>query len=312
MQNDIRRRDVSAGRTHAGRRLHARPLPRLGRRSVDGIIPLPYKVVAPKSTPVVATPKPTKRTRAIAPQLSSSEPRIDDMILAAQGDSTATKTTTKARLFYAMASLVFIVGIGVSIKVLMTNTTAEQQVLAVTTTRASDPASQNDNPVPSEEKPSAHSVKSYAVSPDLPRLIRITRLGVEARVLSVDVDAKNEMKTPRSIYDAGWYMSSSKPGENGAMLINGHVSGPTQPGVFKKIKTLVAGDIITVENGAGKQFSYAVTRVNTVAVDKVDMTELLVSDNTAKPGLSLITCGGKFDPKTNHFEDRIIVHAVAI
>ena len=53
-----------------------------------------------------------------------------------------------------------------------------------------------------------------------------------------------------------------------------------------------------------------VKTVETVDDEDVDMAKLLVSADTAKPGLSLITCAGDVIPGTLHLDKRILVRAV--
>lgn len=170
----------------------------------------------------------------------------------------------------------------------------------------------NDQPgtnstVPSETNPP--SVSSYKTAPDLPRAIRIEKIGVEARVLRLGVRANNQLGAPPNIFDAGWYEASSKPGEGGAVVIDGHVSGPTKPGVFHKLDKLATGDKITVERGDGNVISYTVVTKRTYPNDKVDMAAALVSITPGKNGLNLITCEGEVDHTGAHFKERLIVFA---
>jgi LPXTG-site transpeptidase (sortase) family protein len=163
---------------------------------------------------------------------------------------------------------------------------------------------------PSTEKPSAASVRSYAVSPMNPRYIDVPKLKVHARVLSMGVDRKNELQAPYGIYDAGWYNASSHPGENGAMLIDGHSGIGKTHGIFHDLTQLAAGDDITVTRGDGQTFTYKVVDLQVVDKEQVDMGSLLVSANTAKPGLTLITCAGSQVPGTFSLQQRVIVRAV--
>lgn len=221
------------------------------------------------------------------------------------------KLLKRNTVLYSMAAIIFLVGIGVSVQSFLINKQAESQVQALTGSDDEKQDDQNQAALPSE-KPlgSKDSTASYVVSPDAPRIISIPSIGVEARVLAVGVSATNELQTPKNIYDTAWYSGSSKPGMPGAQFINGHVSGPTKPGVFKNLKQLKAGDKIKIERGDGQVFSYSITGVETLPVEQIDMTKLLVSSESDKPGLNLITCGGKFNTRTNHFEDRTVVYAV--
>jgi LPXTG-site transpeptidase (sortase) family protein len=205
-----------------------------------------------------------------------------------------------------MASLLFIVGVYVAIDGWLVNRAAstQTQVLAA---QSADTSNDRDNLT--EDKPSG--TKGYKVAPDLPRTIQIPSIGVDARVLQLGVKANNELATPTNIHDAGWYTGSSKPTDKaGAILIDGHVSGPTKRGVFYDLKKLKAGDELTLERGDGVKLTFAVTRTKTVKVEEVDMGEMMRSDVPAKLALNLITCGGSFDVKSNEFASRVLVFAV--
>jgi LPXTG-site transpeptidase (sortase) family protein len=143
----------------------------------------------------------------------------------------------------------------------------------------------------------------------MPRILRIGKIGVEAKVLSLSIGANNQLRAPASIFDAGWYNGSALPGESGAVLIDGHVHGPTKPGVFVGLKKLKTGDAITLERGDGKVFTYRVAKMQSYAKDAVDMGAAFSSAEPGKPGLNIITCDGAYDD-AGHYENRLVVFAV--
>lgn len=100
-------------------------------------------------------------------------------------------------------------------------------------------------------------------------------------------------------------------GQDGATLIDGHVSGPTQPGVFKHLGDLSSGDRLEVERGDGTKLGYRVAEVEEHQFADIDMRRLLKPDGDAHQGLNLITCSGRFDRATQRYTDRTLVFAVA-
>lgn len=144
----------------------------------------------------------------------------------------------------------------------------------------------------------------------MPKIVTIKKADVNARVSRVGVNTNNEMTTPRNVFNVGWYDASSKPGENGTIVLNGHVSGPTKKGVFYGLGKLIAGDKISIERGDSKLFNYTVVKIEKQKYTDVDMSKMLISSIPGKPGLNLITCSGKFNSKTNSFDDRTVVYAV--
>jgi sortase (surface protein transpeptidase) len=210
-------------------------------------------------------------------------------------------------VLYAMAAVVFIVGLVVSLGGAKTNHQVEAQVKHG---QQQTEATVSDSVVPSTTKPSDAQIKSYAVSPMLARYLDIPKLSVHTRVLSEGLTRSGQLQVPWNIYDVGWYNASSQPGEQGAMLVDGHSGIGKTHGIFYRLATLTAGDPIVVTRGDGKQFTYVVTTVKTMQVGDVDMAGMLVSADTNKPGLNLITCTGDIIRGTTELNQRILVYAV--
>ncbi|HYF96543.1 MAG TPA: class F sortase [Patescibacteria group bacterium] len=196
--------------------------------------------------------------------------------------------------------MVFVTGMIVSFQGFKTNSHVTAQV-----NQNQSPEFTGDNP---DENPPG-DVNSYQVPWDSPKKIKINKLSVNALVRALGTKENGELKAPSNIYDTGWYNQSAKPGEHGAMLIDGHYRGPTKPGVFKNINNLVKGDVITIERGDGKTFDYKVVKTEVYDADKVPMASALVPIEPGKPGLNLITCGGKYNPSTKLYDERIMVFA---
>lgn len=225
-------------------------------------------------------------------------------------------TPKRSKLQYAlvgMAIFIFGVGLFVSFLTAQTNQTAKTQVAALATKSEQADGSAAPNAPPTETKPTTASMGSYRVAPDVPQQIIIPKLYVFARVRSLTVNSKNELQAPGNIYDAGWYKSSAKPGDgagSGAMLIDGHVHGPTLPGVFANLKKLVAGDEIQIVRGDGKKFSYTIVKSQNLPADNLDIGSALLSAQPGKAALNLITCGGPYDKKTGEYSERTIIYAI--
>jgi LPXTG-site transpeptidase (sortase) family protein len=184
---------------------------------------------------------------------------------------------------------------------------APQQALATNTTQTSTNTEQKQGEaIPTEAAVSDKDKATYAVAPDLPRTISIDRIGVTARVLKLGLTKDGAVDAPKGIWDAGWYSGSAKPGTAGNMFIDGHISGPTMPAVFSKLKTLHEGDSIGIERGDGKKLTYKVSTVTTQKLADIDMAKVL-----AGPGgesLTIMTCGGNYQGNYT-YDSRVIVVA---
>ncbi len=208
-------------------------------------------------------------------------------------------------LLSGLAVLLFTIGLLVVFSSLRTDRSVRAQVKQLT--KQTDDGSSDG--APAEDDPPIN-LGSYSVAPDMPKIFSIEKIGVNARVRRLGVDANNILKAPANIFDVGWYDGSAKPGENGTVVLDGHVSGPTRHGVFYSIGTLKAGDKVKLERGDGKKFSYTVTGTQVFDNDKVDMAKVMTSSVAGKPALNFMTCTGRFNVRTNSFEQRVVVFTV--
>lgn len=205
------------------------------------------------------------------------------------------------------AVVVFAVGMGTSLYTLLTNREVQAQIADVSKKSL---VATGDNP--SEQKPAQNEIARYIVATDQPRYIKIHKTGVSARVKPVSTKDNNELQAPSNIYDAGWFIGSTKPGQPGATLLDGHVHGPTKPGVFHDLKRLEQGDVIEVERGDGTILKYSVVSKRTYKSHEADMKSALLPVTPGKSGLNIITCAGKFNSAKNTYEERLIVFTTLI
>ncbi len=219
--------------------------------------------------------------------------------LAARFRNFASRATT------VLAAVVFLAGAYVVFDGYRTNRQIKTQVQQVSAAVDNGGATTSEG-LPSETPPS-DSLENYKVAADMPRFLEISSLGVKSRVVRMGVTPDGAVQAPSNIYDSGWYDGSAKPGQPGAAFIDGHVSGYTQPGVFKQIKNLKQNDVMKVEMGDGTQYSYKVVKVESYPADSVDMTKVLAPVTAGKQGLNIMTCGGSFDNSTHQYKERVVV-----
>lgn len=160
-------------------------------------------------------------------------------------------------------------------------------------------------------------IQKHTVGATQPRYLEIPKLGVsQARVTGVGLTSRNLLDMPKHIDDAGWYVKSAAPGSGvGAVLIDGHSSGLTRPGIFARVKSLVAGDQLSIERGDGKIFTYEVYDVRDMPLDwviKAGMKEMMYSVEPEKEGLSIVADAGRWIPKEKVFDRRVLVRATII
>lgn len=177
---------------------------------------------------------------------------------------------------------------------------------SITTTTESAGTQRSTSSV-NTKKPSPSVVAAYSVAPNLPKYLMITSIGVDARVFAVGLTTNGVIGTPDNVFDTAWYDGSAKPGQLGAMLIDGHISSWTSPGVFYRLTRLKAGDTVQVVRGDNKVFSYKVVKTVIYPSDKVNMSTVLSPVTPGENGLNLISCTGDIIPHTSKFNERIVV-----
>ena len=254
------------------------------------------------SAPVPARPKLQQTAVLHRQSVSKPAPPSSEAFSAKSKNRAQTAVMT-------MAVTVFIVGLVVSILTLNTNKSSKAQVAALS--QSIHQNSSNENNLPDESKPKDNS--SYHVAPDLPKFIKIPSQSINARILPLGVTSNNTVQSPNNIFDAGWYNGSAKPGDagtNGAILIDGHVHGPSLPGVFANLKKMKLGDSIQIQRGDNKIFTYKVVNVQSYDAKTFSLGPALTSAKAGTPGLNLITCGGKYNQSEGGYTQRVVVYAI--
>jgi sortase (surface protein transpeptidase) len=137
-----------------------------------------------------------------------------------------------------------------------------------------------------------------------PTAISIPAIGVQTSLVKLGRNADGTAQVPATV--AGWYDQGPAPGQRGPAVILGHVDSLDDPGVFFKLKDLVAGDKVLVTE-EGKQLTFVVQRVATY--EKAAFPTQAVYGPTPARALRLITCGGPFDYATGHYYDNVVVYA---
>jgi sortase A len=100
---------------------------------------------------------------------------------------------------------------------------------------------------------------------------------------------------------------TSLVGARGNAVIAGHVVTLREGNVFRFLYQLDIDDRIQVWDDHEREHDFRV-----VDVKLVPPTDISVMAPTPDPTLTLITCGGTFDPITREFSDRLIVTAKPI
>jgi len=143
-----------------------------------------------------------------------------------------------------------------------------------------------------------------------PAGVWIPSLGIRAPVKPAAIDVRHgALAIPVDIRLAGWWQDGTGAGgKSGAILIAGHVdSARAGAGAFFKLRNVRIGERVELATARGRTYSYRVVSVR--SYPKSALPTRIYSSQGA-PRLVLVTCGGRFDTATGHYEDNVVVTAV--
>jgi len=168
-----------------------------------------------------------------------------------------------------------------------------------------------------ETEITSDQITAHNVAPDKPRYLMasfMTKKVTTARIREVGLTPSGAMATLASIFDVAWYNNSSKPGNGGVLLMNGHNGGPNKDGVFKNLDQAKVGDIVSIERGDGVLFHYEVfeNKIMTISEANDYMATMQKTHKSGKETLALISCTGEWSQSRRTFLSRAMVRAVLV
>ncbi len=173
-------------------------------------------------------------------------------------------------------------------------------------------ASETVSAEPSAAAPSATQAEptEEAAPVALPVSVSIPAIDVTSDLLHLGLNPDGTLQVPQGAdFDtAAWYDGSSRPGQTGPAVIEGHVSSIDRgPSVFFDLTRLQVGDTVEVTREDGTVATFEVYDLQQFPKDSFPTMQ--VYGPTDGPELRLITCGGTIVESSGHFDDNIIVFA---
>ena len=188
------------------------------------------------------------------------------------------------------------------------------------TVEATSPTTVEEYDVPRENPTSPYRSLARVDATQLPRPDRTPRpvgiaipaIDVRTDVDIVGLDERDRVQVPEDVARTGWYRFSAKPGSgSGSIVIVGHVDGIDQgAGAFYDLRSLRPGDTVTLTRADDRTVTYEVVAREIFAKSKVPLRELFSRSGPER--LTLITCGGAFDPASLEYTDNIVVTALPV
>jgi LPXTG-site transpeptidase (sortase) family protein len=141
--------------------------------------------------------------------------------------------------------------------------------------------------------------------PDRAVRLRMPAIHLETDVVAAGVIANKDgdLEWETVPFVAAHYVETSPVGGRGNAVISGHVVTLREGNVFRNLYQVDFGDTVEVDTPEGT-FTYVVRDLALVSPSAVE-----VMAPTKDSTLTLITCGGEFDPQSRQFSHRLIVTA---
>jgi len=147
------------------------------------------------------------------------------------------------------------------------------------------------------------------VAPVAPVRVSVAGVGADrVTVRTVGLEPNGEMEVPPED-EVGWYRYSVPPGAPGSSVLAGHVAFNGRDGAFRALAKVEVGARVTVGFADGTERFFTVTAVNRYLKEQLPPA-LFRTDG--EPVLTLITCGGTFQPSLRSYDSNIVVTAVPV
>ncbi|HEX7746931.1 MAG TPA: class F sortase [Micromonosporaceae bacterium] len=157
------------------------------------------------------------------------------------------------------------------------------------------------------ERPAARATPP--ARPSQPVRITIESIGVVAPVHPVGLAPDGSIAVPdvHRHNETGWYDGGPVPGETGPAIIVGHVDTRTGPSVFYRLRSVQPGSRVVVTRADSSEVTFEITSVE--YFDKGNLPVERVYGDYSRPGLRLITCGGRWLGGSIGYSDNVVAFA---
>jgi len=147
-----------------------------------------------------------------------------------------------------------------------------------------------------------------ATGPVPVRLV-VPAIGVDAEIVPVGY-AEGEMEIPPTADTVGWYEYGPRPGDAGSSVLAAHVAWQRVRGAFWDLRDLPPGAEFEVRFADGTSRWFRTVALEVYGKDELPAADLFRRSGNAE--LTLITCGGAFNPSLGVYDSNVVATAVEI
>ncbi len=136
----------------------------------------------------------------------------------------------------------------------------------------------------------------------------IPKFNIDAPIVVLGVDDNGVMETPDGPLNVAWYDFSARPGFGSNAVFSGHVDYYNYgAAVFWNLKDLELNDLVELRLEDGTVYEYEIISRNEYNASDAPIAEIV--GRTDAEVITLITCGGTFDPSVGQYDNRVVVRA---
>lgn len=163
---------------------------------------------------------------------------------------------------------------------------------------------------PPTSPPQATAQPVVPTTTPAPSLLAAPTLGLQAAIDPVGVDSTGAVAIPVDARRLGWYRFGSAPGDAiGSAVLVGHRDSRTQgKGALYPLGELTVGDPLVVTRADRTTVIYRVIERRLYL--KSTLPVEVFFGRSGSPRLTVITCGGPYDPANGGYQDNLVVTAV--
>lgn len=141
-----------------------------------------------------------------------------------------------------------------------------------------------------------------------PVAVSIPSVGVESSPIDgVGVEPNGELEVPGA-ERVGWYEYGPAPGQAGSSVLAAHIAYNGEDGAFRYLNEAEVGDRVEVDFSDGSTQAYEIIEMAQYDKDELPFDRVFARDG--EPVITLITCGGDFQPSVDSYEDNVVAYAV--
>lgn len=142
----------------------------------------------------------------------------------------------------------------------------------------------------------------------LPLRLVVPRLEIDGPIVAVGLTEDGAMDVPQRAGDVGWYQLGPRPGSRGNAVLAGHVDWRGEVGIFGRLRELRPGDSVIIRGADGESRAYATQWLEEYPVESAPIQRVFESMEEA--ALTLITCGGRWNPLARRYDTRVVARAI--